>query len=166
MSEISIAKPASLARIDDGVWKQLSATQRREAIERQQRINEQAQKPPAPAVASATVKAPTDPKVAALLLRIKTDREWIAALKAVWESYFPDFEIPLDSQFQIWINRYHDYDRVVYGMESALDWLTEKSEHAHKKKFEEYPNKVTQESLRAYISGCMKKPKKAEDEQS
>jgi hypothetical protein len=157
MSEISIAKPASLARIDDGIWKQLSATQRREAIEREQRIAAQPQKP---------ASAPVDPKVAALLLRIKTDKEWIQGLKALWESYFTELQIPPDSQFQIWINRFHDYDRVVYGMESALAWLTEKSEHAHKKKFEEYPNKVNQESLRAYISGCIKTGPKEEDEQS
>jgi hypothetical protein len=158
---IVIAKPEFLAHIDDKVWHQLSPAQKRDAIDRQQRTAQQPTKL-FPAPASAT--APSDPKVAALLLRIKTDKEWIQALKALWESYFPDFQVPPDSQFQIWINRYHDFDRVVYGMESALAWLTEKSEHPHKVKFEEYPKKADQESIRAYISGSMKKGRKEDDD--
>jgi hypothetical protein len=157
MSELVIAKPVFLAHIDDKVWQQLSPAKKHEAIDRQQRIAQQPKKL-FPAPPSAT--APSDPKVAALLLRIKTDKEWIQALKALWESYFPDFQIPPDSQFQIWINRFHDFDRVVYGMESALAWLTEKSEHPHKAKFEDYPNKVNQETIRAYISGCIKTGRK------
>jgi hypothetical protein len=152
---IVIAKPGFLAHIDDEVWRKYSPAQKREAIERQLRIDKQSQKPTAP--------APADPKVSTLLLRIQTDKEWIKDLKALWGWYFPDFQPPPDSQFLVWINRFHDYGRVVLGMEGAQAWLAEKAEHPHKKKFEEHPGPVTQQDIRQYISGVIKRGPKEDD---
>ena len=142
MSELVIAKPHFLS-IDDRVWKQLSPDQRREAIARHKRIDAQSQ-------------PQTDPKVAALFLRIKTDKEWIQALKALWDSLYPTFALPPDSQFQVWINWHRDFDRVVYGMDAAHRWLTEKLENPEKPQ-------ATQEHIRSYISGCIKKGRKEDD---
>lgn len=159
MSEIVIAKPASLAHIPDNIWQSYTPAKKRETVEREQRIAAQPRKP-AP-IAPAT--APADPKVAALLLRIKTDKEWVEVLKTLWQAHFPDYEVPPSSQFQIWINWFHDYDRVVYGMDEALSWLTEKVDHPHKKKFDEHPNKPNEGSLRQYISGIIKNGRKEKD---
>lgn len=90
-----------------------------------------------------------------ILKKLEVQRENIAALEAVWQEWFPDYDLPTKRQFQVWLKYAEsNLDLIVESFEAGNIWQ-------NKLAFKADSQPKTQADVIQYVSACMRGDREA-----
>jgi len=98
-----------------------------------------------------------------VLARIKQQKEYTAAIQALWESLFPEFSIPDDRQCRVWLKIY-TFDQVTKAIEVADCKLHRRGNEPLSAEPTPFTGPMDRSQVIRYASGAMKGMKRAEND--